>query len=235
MPSASRGRSLWIPLFPRAPLIRFGGEVCLPRLRGRGAGRDRWAGSWMATPLAIGWGGRDRRLTAIAGDAAHFPNGDLHAFGRLCHGQIGIARTRASARRFEGRRILFESGPRAFTTSRSRKTKRGPSALLFPTLALVTVASPALSWVGRRLAQATNRIHRGREMGLTRPSAGELAYRILAIDRAPGPNRHGWTLSIDTDALSVSAARRPLPPLRRAGPGHTSGVRPKEQGLSAHD
>ena len=45
---------------------------------------DRGDGFYLLDQLC----NEDRRLTAVAGDDAHFHNGDLDAFGGLCHGQI---------------------------------------------------------------------------------------------------------------------------------------------------
>src|ERR1700729_1208191 len=68
---------------------------------------DRGDGFYLLDQLC----NEDRRLTAVAGDDAHFHNGDLDAFGGYVHGQSRIARPGLVAGGVESRRVLFQPGP----------------------------------------------------------------------------------------------------------------------------
>jgi histidinol phosphatase-like PHP family hydrolase len=154
---------------------------------------DRGDGFYLLDQLC----NENRRLTAVAGDDAHFHNGDLDAFGgsvmvkseSLDPGQLVDA--------LKAGHFYSSQGPRIYDIEVTRAEARVDCSPVH-TIALVTSASPSLSRVGRGLTHATIEFAEVAKYAWTEAPPAKW-FRIVVID---GPGRRAWTNPIWADAFN---------------------------------
>ena len=154
---------------------------------------DRGDGFYLLDQLC----NEDRRLTAVAGDDAHFHNGDLDAFGGYVMVKSETLEPESLLGALKAGEFYSSQGPRIYdveVTNNEVRVKCSP----VHTIALVTSASPALSRVGRGLTQATIEFAEAAKWAWRDPPQAKW-FRIVAID---GPRRRAWTNPIWVDALN---------------------------------
>ena len=130
---------------------------------------DRGDGFYLLDQLC----NEDRRLMAVAGDDAHFHNGDLDAFGGYVMVKSETLEPESLLGALKAGEFYSSQGPRIYDVEVTGNEVRVECSPVH-TIALVTSASPALSRVGRGLTAGDDRICRSREMGLARPPAGQM-------------------------------------------------------------
>jgi len=138
----------------------------------------------------------DRRLTAVAGDDAHFHNGDLDAFGGCVMVKSESLDPDSLLHALKAGEFYSTQGPRIYDIELTRDQVRVECSPVH-TLALVTGASPAVSRVGRGLTQARMEFAEAAKWAWRDPPPFKW-FRIVAID---GPGRRAWTNPIWVDAL----------------------------------
>ena len=109
----------------------------------------------------------------MAGDDAHFHHGDLDAFGGYVMVKSESLEPESLLGALKAGEFYSSQGPRIHNvefTSNEVRVECSP----VHTVALVTGASPAVSRVGRGLTQATIEFAEVGEMGLARPSTGQM-------------------------------------------------------------
>jgi hypothetical protein len=153
---------------------------------------DRGDGFYLLDQLC----NEDRRLTAIAGDDAHFHYGDIDAFGGFVMVKSESLDPDALLRALKAGAFYSSQGPRIHDVEVGRSEAR-ISCSPVHTIALVTGASSAISRVGRGLTSATIEFAEFAKWAWSdRPPAKW--FRVVIID---GPGRRAWTNPIWVDAL----------------------------------
>ena len=153
---------------------------------------DRGDGFYLLDQLC----NEDRRLTAVAGDDAHFHNGDLDAFGGYVMVKSETLEPESLLGALKAGEFYSSQGPRIYDVEVTKNEVRVECSPVH-TIALVTSASPALSRVGRGLTQATIEFAEVAKWAWRDPPEVKW-FRIVAID---GPRRRAWTNPIWVDAL----------------------------------
>jgi hypothetical protein len=138
----------------------------------------------------------DRRLNGVAGDDAHFHNGDLDAFGAYVMVKSESLEPESLLYALKAGAFYSTQGPRIHDIELTRDEVRVECSPVH-TLALVTGASPAVSRVGRGLTQARIEFAEAAKWAWRDPPPFKW-FRIVAID---GPGRRAWTNPIWLDAL----------------------------------
>jgi hypothetical protein len=154
---------------------------------------DRGDGFYLLDQLC----NEDRRLTAIAGDDAHFHNGDLDAFGGYVMVKSETLEPESLLGALKAGEFYSSQGPRIYNVEVTQNEVRVECSPVH-TIALVTSASPALSRVGRGLTEATIEFSEVAKWAWATPPQVKW-FRIVAID---GPRRRAWTNPIWVDALN---------------------------------
>ncbi len=152
---------------------------------------DRGDGFYLLDQLC----NEDRRLTAVAGDDAHFHNGDLDAFGGYVMVKSESLEPESLLRALKAGEFYSTQGPRIYNIELTRNDVRVECSPV-NTLAVVTGASPAVSRVGRGLTQATIEFAEVAKWAW-RDLPPCKWFRIVAIDGS----RRAWTNPIWVDAL----------------------------------
>jgi hypothetical protein len=153
---------------------------------------DRGDGFYLLDQLC----NEDRRLTAVAGDDAHFHNGDLDAFGGYVMVKAESLEPESLLGALKAGEFYSTQGPRIYNVELTREAVRIECSPVH-TLALVTGASQAVSRVGRGLTQATIEFAEAAKWAWREPPPFKW-FRVVAID---GPRRRAWTNPIWVDAL----------------------------------
>jgi hypothetical protein len=154
---------------------------------------DRGDGFYLLDQLC----NEDRRLTAVAGDDAHFHNGDLDAFGGYVMVKSESLDPEPLLDALKAGEFYSSQGPRIYDIEVTRTEARIECSPVH-TIALVTSASPALSRVGRGLTHATIEFAEAAKWAWTEPPPVKW-FRIVVID---GPRRRAWTNPIWVDAFN---------------------------------
>jgi hypothetical protein len=154
---------------------------------------DRGDGFYLLDQLC----NEDRRLTAVAGDDAHFHNGDLDAFGGYVMVKSEALEPESLLGALKAGEFYSSQGPRIYDVEVTKDEVRVECSPVH-TIALVTSASSALSRVGRGLTQATIEFTEVAKWAWRDPPQVKW-FRIVAID---GPRRRAWTNPIWVDALN---------------------------------
>jgi hypothetical protein len=153
---------------------------------------DRGDGFYLLDQLC----NEDRRLTAVAGDDAHFHNGDLDAFGGYVMVKSEALDPEALLGALKAGAFYSSQGPRIHDIEITRNEVRVECSPV-NTIAIVTGASSAVSRVGRGLTHATIDLDEAKKWAW-----GDLPpvkwCRIVVID---GPRR-AWTNPIWVDTLN---------------------------------
>ena len=137
-----------------------------------------------------------RRLTAVAGDDAHFHNGDIDAFGGYVMVKSASLEPESLLGALKAGEFYSTQGPRLYNIELTREEVRIECSPVH-TLALVTGASPAISRVGRGLTEATIEFAEAAKWAWRDPPPFKW-FRIVAIDGS----RRAWTNPIWIDALN---------------------------------
>ncbi|HEX9170924.1 MAG TPA: CehA/McbA family metallohydrolase [Roseiarcus sp.] len=153
---------------------------------------DRGDGFYLLDQLC----NQDRRLTAVAGDDAHFHYGDLDAFGGYVMVKSESLAPEALLVALKAGEFYSSQGPRIHNVEVTRRDVRVECSPVH-TIAVVTGSSAALSRVGRGLTQATIEFAEGKKWAWRDPPPVKW-LRIVVID---GPRR-AWTNPIWVDALN---------------------------------
>jgi len=154
---------------------------------------DRGDGFYLLDQLC----NEDRRLMAVAGDDAHFHNGDLDAFGGYVMVKSETLEPESLLGALKAGEFYSSQGPRIYNVEVTENEVRVECSPVH-TIALVTSASPALSRVGRGLTEATIEFS---EVG---NGHGPRPRRSNGSASSPfdGPRRRAWTNPIWVDALN---------------------------------
>jgi hypothetical protein len=153
---------------------------------------DRGEGFYLLDQLC----NEDRRLTAVAGDDAHFHNGDLDAFGGYVMVKSGSLDPDSLLEALKAGQFYSSQGPRIYDVEVTRTEARIECSPVH-TIALVTNASPALSRVGRGLTHATIEFAEAKKWAWSDLPPVKW-FRIVVID---GPRRRAWTNPIWVDSF----------------------------------
>jgi hypothetical protein len=154
---------------------------------------DRGDGFYLLDQLC----NENRRLTAVAGDDAHFHNGDLDAFGGYVMVKSELLAPELIVDALKAGHFYSSQGPRIYDMEVTRAEARVECSPVH-TIALVTSASAALSRVGRGLTHATIEFAEVAKWAWTE-SPPVKWFRIVVID---GPGRRAWTNPIWLDAFN---------------------------------
>jgi hypothetical protein len=154
---------------------------------------DRGDGFYLLDQLC----NEDRRLMAVAGDDAHFHNGDLDAFGGYVMVKAEALDPESLLEALKAGEFYSSQGPRIDNVEVTSTEVRVACSPVH-TIALVTGASPSISRVGRGLTQATIEFAEVAKWAWATPPQVKW-FRIVAID---GPGRRAWTNPIWVDALN---------------------------------
>ncbi len=154
---------------------------------------DRGLGFYLLDQLC----NENRRLTAVAGDDAHFHHGDLDAFGGYVMVKSESLEPELLLGALKAGEFYSSQGPRIHNvefTSNEVRVECSP----VHTVALVTGASLAVSRVGRGLTQATIEFAEVAKWAW-RDLPPAKWFRIVVID---GPRRRAWTNPIWVDSFN---------------------------------
>src|ERR1700728_3165853 len=154
---------------------------------------DRGDGFYLLDQLC----NENRRLTAVAGDDAHFHNGDLDAFGAYVMVKSESLEPESLLGALKAGEFYSTQGPRIHSVDLTCKEVRVECSPVH-TIALVSGASAAVSRVGRGLTQATIEFAAVANWGWSDPPRVK-RFRIVAID---GPRRRAWTNPIWVDGFN---------------------------------
>lgn len=153
---------------------------------------DRGDGFYLLDQLC----NENRRLTAVAGDDAHFHYGDLDAFGGFVMVKSELLDPDALLSALKAGAFYSSQGPRIHEIEITRAETRVACSPV-RTVALVTGASRALSRVGRRITSATIEFAEFAKWAWCDPPPVEW-FRVVVID---GAGRKAWTNPIWVDSL----------------------------------
>jgi hypothetical protein len=153
---------------------------------------DRGDGFYLLDQLC----NEERRLTAIAGDDAHFHYGDIDAFGGFVMVKSESLDPDALLSALKAGAFYSSQGPRIHDIEVGRSEARIACSPVH-TIALVTGASRAISRVGRGLTGATIEFADFAKWAWSDPPPAKW-FRVVIID---GPGRRAWTNPIWVDAL----------------------------------
>jgi len=154
---------------------------------------DRGDGFYLLDQLC----NENRRLTAVAGDDAHFHNGDLDAFGAYVMVKSESLEPESLLGALKAGEFYSTQGPRIHSVDLTCKEVRVECSPVH-TIALVSGASAAVSRVGRGLTQATIEFAEVAKWAWRDPPRVKW-FRIVAID---GPRRRAWTNPIWVDGFN---------------------------------
>jgi hypothetical protein len=153
---------------------------------------DRGDGFYLLDQLC----NEDRRLTAVAGDDAHFHSGDLDAFGGFVMVKSTSLGPEALLDALKAGEFYSSQGPRIHNVEVSRKDVR-VECTPANVVAIVTGASAAVSPVGRGLTDVTIEYDEAKKWAWRELPAIKW-FRVVVID---GPKR-AWTNPIWVDAFN---------------------------------
>jgi hypothetical protein len=153
---------------------------------------DRGDGFYLLDQLC----NEDRRLTAVAGDDAHFHSGDLDAFGGFVMVKSTSLGPEALLDALKAGEFYSSQGPRIHNVEVSRKDVR-VECTPANAVAIVTGASAAVSRVGRGLTDVTIEYDEAKKWAWRELPAIKW-FRVVVID---GPKR-AWTNPIWVDAFN---------------------------------
>ena len=153
---------------------------------------DRGDGFYLLDQLC----NEDRRLTAIAGDDAHFHYGDIDAFGGFLMVKSESLDPDALLSALKAGAFYSSQGPRIHDIEIGRAEARIDCSPVH-TIAIVTGASRAISRVGRGVTSATIEFAEFAKWAWSDPPPVKW-FRIVVID---GPGRRAWTNPIWVDEL----------------------------------
>ncbi len=153
---------------------------------------DRGDGFYLLDQLC----NEDRRLMAVAGDDAHFHDGDLDAFGAFVLVKSESLDPDALLGALKAGEFYSSQGPRIHDVELTRKVVRVQCSPV-NTIAVVTGASPTLSRVGSGLTDVTIEYEEAQKWAW-RDLPPIKWFRIVVIDGA----RRAWTNPIWVDALN---------------------------------
>jgi hypothetical protein len=152
---------------------------------------DRGDGFYLLDQLC----NEDRRLTAVAGDDAHFHSGDLDAFGGYMMVKSEALDPEALLHALKAGEFYSSQGPRIHDIEITPSEARVECSPV-NTIAIVTGASSAVSRVGRGLTHATIDLDEAKKWAWQELPPVKWV-RIVVID---GPRR-AWTNPIWVDAI----------------------------------
>ena len=153
---------------------------------------DRGDGFYLLDQLC----NEDRRLLAVAGDDAHFHDGNLDAFGAFVLVKSESLDPEALLGALKAGEFYSSQGPRIHDVELTRKVVRVQCSPV-NTIAVVTGASAALSRVGFGLTDVTIEYEEAKKWAW-RDLPPVKWFRIVVIE---GPRR-AWTNPIWVDALN---------------------------------